>query len=334
MMQPIREVSGVDRARFEAEILPDGQPVVMRGLVTDWPVVHKARESDAALADYLKRFDTSGRPANVSLLPPQEKGRFFYAPDMRGYNFGADKRSVSGVLDWLLANGGRADMPTAYIQSLILKAYLPGFEAENPTPLLVRPPGARMWIGNRVRTQTHFDPSHNIACLVAGRRRFTLFPPEQIDNLYPAPFDTGPGGVAVSMAGIEEPDFETYPRLRAALATAQVTELEPGDAIYVPYAWWHHVQSLADFNILINTWWNDDEADWLPPNAALFTAIMALRDLSQDQKAIWKHIFDLYVFGDGAAVKHIPQHARSAFGDLTPEVRAKLKGLIKGYFGL
>ena len=333
-MEPIRDVSGVDRALFEAEILPAGQPVVLRGLVAGWPAVEKARQSDAAIADYLKGFDTSGQPANVSLLPPGAQGRYFYAPDMRGHIFAVDKRSVSGVLDWLQASAGRDDVPTAYVQSLILKAYMPGFEAQNPTPLLADPPGARMWIGNRVRTQTHFDPSHNIACLVAGRRRFTVFPPEQIDNLYPAPFDTGPGGVAVSMAGSEEPDFDRFPRLKAALDTAISAELEPGDAIYVPYAWWHHGQSLADFNILVNTWWNEDAANWVPPNAALFSAILALRHLPRDQKAVWKHIFDLYVFDDGEAVDHIPERTRSAFGDLTPEVRMRLKGLIKGYLGL
>lgn len=333
-MRPVRELGAIDRVRFEAEILRAAQPVVMRGLVAAWPAVQAAQRSDAAIADYLKTFDTSGQPANVSLLPPGAQGRYFYTPDMRGHNFAVDRRSVSGVLDWLVASRGRTDVPTAYVQSLILKGYLPGFEAQNPTPLLAQPPGARMWIGNRVRTQTHFDPSHNIACLVAGRRAFTLFPPEQIDNLYPAPFDTGPGGVAVSLAGIEEPDFDRYPRLKIALAAAVTVELEPGDALYVPYAWWHHVQSLADFNILVNTWWNEDEADWVPPNAALFSAILAVRDLPQSQKAVWKHIFDLYVFGDGKAAEHIPERARSAFGDLTPEVRARLKGLIKGYLGL
>lgn len=74
--------------------------------------------------------------------------------------------------------------------------------------------------------------------IATGRRRFTLFPPQQRVNLYVGlyvgPFDKTVAGVPVSMAPIENPDFDRFPRLREALDHAQVAELEPGDGLYIP----------------------------------------------------------------------------------------------------
>ena len=79
----------------------------------------------------------------------------------------------------------------------------------------------RVWFGNRVTVQTHYDISSNIACVVAGRRRFTLFPPEQLVNLYVGPLEFTLAGQPISMVKLEQPDFERYPRFRQALAAAQ-----------------------------------------------------------------------------------------------------------------
>ncbi|HTM81692.1 cupin-like domain-containing protein [Asticcacaulis sp.] len=333
-MQPVRVVTGVDRARFEAEILPARQPVVLKGLVRDWPVVKAAQESNAAVTAMFKRLDTSGKSASISILPPVHKGAYFYNDDLTGYNFMVDQTTVSALLDRLLENENREDFVTIYAQSLILADYMPAFEADHPLPVLALSTGPRLWLGNRVRTQTHFDPAHNIACAVAGKRRFTLFPPGQIDNLYPGPFDFAPGGVPVSMAPLENPDFDRYPLFEKALAQAQYADLEPGDALYIPYAWWHHVQSQAGLNALVNYWWNEAGADWISPNIALYAAILTLRDLPDDQKHIWKHMMERYVFGDTAAsVAHLPESGRHGFGRLLPAVRARLKGFIRTAMG-
>lgn len=334
MSRPIREIEGIDRARFEAEILPARQPVLLKGLVGDWPVVRAARESNAAVAALFKQMDTSGKSANISVLPPVHKGNFFYNDDLSGYNFRVDQTAVSGLLDRLLENAAREDFVTVYAQSLILADYMPGFEADHPLPVLAASTGPRLWLGNRVRTRTHFDPAHNIACAVVGRRHFTLFPPDQIDNLYPGPFDFAPGGVPVSMVSPESPDLARYPLFAKALEQAQQADLEPGDALYIPYGWWHNVQSQTGFNALVNYWWNEAGADWVPPNIALFASILALRDLPEDQKAIWKHVMDRYVFGDTAAsVAHLPERGRHGFGKLLPAVRARLKGFIRTAMG-
>ena len=333
-MKPIPDVHGVDRDRFVNEIVPAGRPVVLRGLVGDWPAVQAARQSPRAAADYLKVMDVTKKAVSVSVLQPEHQGRFFYDEDVSGYNFFVDQRNVSGVVDWLADNAGRSDVVTVYIQALILSVFMPAFERDNPLPILEKSYGGRMWIGNGVRTQTHFDPSHNLACVVAGQRRFTLFPPEQIDNLYPGPFDTAPGHVPVSMASLEAPDFDRHPRFRAALETAQAADLLPGDALYIPYGWWHHVQSGPGLNAMVNYWWTEEGADWVSPFLAVYASILSMRDLAPEQKQIWKHIMDRYVFGDTqASVAHLPQGGQGVFGKLTTDVRKRVGAIVKRLAG-
>ena len=157
----------------------------------------------------------------------------------------------------------------------------------------------RVWICNRVTVQTHYDISNNIACVVAGRRRFTLFPPEQLVNLYVGPLEFTLAGQPISMARLDQPDFERFPRFREALATAQFAELEPGDALFVPYMWWHHVESRERFNVLVNYWWDETPSWQGSPFEALLHGIMAVNSLPPDKREIWRKVFEHYVFQDG-----------------------------------
>ena len=117
-----------------------------------------------------------------------------------------------------------------------------------------------IWIGNRTVATAHFDMTHNLACCMVGRRRFSLFPPEQVHNLYPGPLEPTPGGQVISMVNFDAPDFERFPRFREALAAGQVAEIEPGDVLFYPAMWWHHVQALESFNTMINYWWTTTPA--------------------------------------------------------------------------
>ena len=113
---------------------------------------------------------------------------------------------------------------------------LNGASFEHHRPLM------SIWIGNRTVASAHFDMTHNLACCMVGRRRFTLFPPEQVHNLYPGPLEPTPGGQVISMVNFDAPDFERFPRFREALAAGQVAEIEPGDVLFYPAMWWHHVR--------------------------------------------------------------------------------------------
>src|SRR5678816_275306 len=187
-----------------------------------------------------------------------------------------------------------------------------------------------MWIGNRIRVAPHYDLYETIGIVVAGRRRFTVFPPEQIGNLYAGPFDPTPAGTPVSVVDPQSPDLERYPRFTEAMETAQFAELEPGDAIYIPYHWWHGVDSLEPFNFFVNYWWSDATPELGRPYDALMYAFYALKHLPPDQRDVWRTMFDHYVFGaNGDPGEHLPEHARGVLGELTPQLLARMRATLR-----
>jgi hypothetical protein len=191
----------------------------------------------------------------------------------------------------------------------------------------------RIWIGNRITVPAHFDESDNVACVVAGRRRFTLFPPEQVENLYIGPLDFAPTGAAMSMIRLPDPDLQRFPRLRAALAAARYAELAPGDALFIPTLWWHHVQSLdREFNVLVNYWWNGALGAVARTGSAmdcLLHAMLNVRSLRPELRAAWASLFRHYVFEpDAERVAHIPEHRRGVLDPLDAEARQRTRHLL------
>ena len=217
----------------------------MRGLAADWPM---AQASDKAA--YLKRFD-SGAKTEMSVAAPEHKGRLFYTGDFAELNFTKQPATVSAVLDRIVAAAGESEPETIAAQAVTVGEALPGFAAENRLQLFDQPVEPRIWIGNRVVTATHHDMVSNVAVVVAGRRRFTLFPPEQVASLYIGPFEFTPAGTPASLVDPEAPDLDRFPLAAEALKHARTAELEPGDAIYIPHMWWHHVRSLDELSILV-----------------------------------------------------------------------------------
>jgi hypothetical protein len=268
-MTPAEEVSGIDVSRF-ASIQAAQQPVVLRGHVSHWPAVVQARQSPEALCRYLLRFD-KGLACDTVLMPPEARGRLFYSPDMQGFNFVRGKRTVAAVLEQVARYSQFAAAPAVAMQSALLDECLPGFAQENRAPLMDRlreRPGdaqvaPRLWLGNEVITPAHFDESHNLACVVSGRRRFTLFAPEQVANLYLGPLDFAPTPTPISLVSFRAPDFARFPRFREALKHAIVADLAPGDALYIPSLWWHHVESIGVLNTMVNYWWSAPAANGL-----------------------------------------------------------------------
>jgi hypothetical protein len=323
---------GVDLKTFEQEIRPAAQPVVMKGLVREWPVVRAARESPRALADFLRRHDR-GRQVVVVELPPAVRGHMFYRADMSGFNFTRAPGHVGATLERLLTLPEDVDVPALFLESMPIDDVFADFVAAHPMPFVDPRVGPRIWIGGPVKVQTHFDLQYNIACVVGGRRRFTLFPPEQIANLYPGPIDFTPSGTPLSMVPFVEPDLARHPRYAEALRHARSAELEPGDAIYIPYAWWHHVESLSRLNVLVNYWWNDAPRPGVPYTVLLHAAL-SLRDMPDDQRRVWRAMFDHFIFTDpDESMRHLaPQH-RGLLGPPSPRRTQEVRRILAQAFG-
>ena len=246
---PVETIEGITPQSFAA-VFERQTPVVLKGLVAHWPAVKAGLQGAESLRDYLKALD-GGKPATVSEAPASSGGLFFYGDDLSEYNFNKRDRSLSEALDQIVANGDRADAPVVAIQMIPTATHLPGFAADNPSPLLPPQFGPRLWAGGRTVSQTHNDGEHNIACVVGGRRRFVLFPPDQVGNLYIGPFERAP---PLSLVRIDAPDFARFPKFREALDSAVVADLGPGDAVFIPKHWWHHVTSLDPYNAMVNYW--------------------------------------------------------------------------------
>ncbi|HUQ09330.1 MAG TPA: cupin-like domain-containing protein [Steroidobacteraceae bacterium] len=326
----IAEMAGCDPQSLPAEVLRSSQPVVLRGLVGHWPMARAGRASAEEAAAYLRRFVRDDAPAAVVTVgPPEIGGRFAYNRELSDFNFRRENVPLGVVLNTLLKYAAQESPPAIYVASTTLDTWLPGFRAENDLALGLPDPLASIWIGNRTRIPAHQDLPDNLACVVAGRRRVTLFPPQQLSNLYIGPLDFTPAGQAISLVDIDAPDFERFPRFAEALAHARVAELGPGDAVFIPSMWWHHMQALEDFNVLVNYWWRQSPAWMDTPMNALMLAIMTVRDLPPDQREIWSDVFRHYVFGAGEATDaHIPPGARGVLGpfdeDQARALRARL----------
>jgi hypothetical protein len=162
--------------------------------------------------------------------------------------------------------------------------------------------------------------------VVAGRRRFTIFPPEQVANLYIGPLDNTMAGQPASMVDLAAPDFARFPRFEEALRSAFVAELAPGDAIFIPALWWHGVESTEPLNILVNYWWQDISPDSTSAFAAMVHGILALRELPVETRDAWRAYFDHFVFQrDGDPAAHLPKGRRGILDEPTAPLRGRIR---------
>ncbi|ODU46194.1 cupin-like domain-containing protein [uncultured Aquimonas sp.] len=327
----LRSVAAVSPAELPVgALLAAGEPVVLRGLVSNWPLVQAGRSSTAdAFAALLAHYN--GRPVQYSHAGPEARGRPFYSEDFSALNCEVRRGDLAAVLE-AIAAGLESDAPDMYyVASLPVDACFPGLRAHNDLDFAAQgvdaPPS--IWIGNRVTASCHYDAPNNLACCAVGRRRFTLFPPDQICNLYPGPLDPTPGGQAVSVVDFAAPDLQRYPRFRGAMAVARSVVLEAGDALFIPSLWWHHVEALDGFNVLINYWWSSHPA-WMPtPMHALYHALWTLRDRPEAEKRAWREVFDYYVFGPAdRAGAHLPPAARHVLGPIDEALARQLRAML------
>ena len=329
----IEECQAVDAPTSLAGFADRTAPLVVRGLCRDWPLVRHALASDTEFARHLAAHD-SGAAVDALLLAPDADGCIGYNAAFDGFNFSHHRIDIRGGLQRLAQYSRQPDAPGLAIQSALIAECLPGLLAEHTLPGMPETVQPRIWIGNRVTTPAHFDEYHNLACVVCGRRRFTLFPPEQVRNLYIGPLDLAPTGAAISVARLDRPDDPRYPRLREALAAGQVAELGPGDAIYIPPMWWHHVASLERLNALVNYWWQPQPVHGDRARTALgclLHCILALRSLPPAEREAWRGLLDHYVFAADEPLAHIPVARRGMLGTLDAEQVEALRERIRSY---
>jgi len=109
-----------------------------------------------------------------------------------------------------------------------------------------------VWFGPAgATTHNHYDISHNFYAQLYGKKRFILFPPEEYKNLYLYPF-LHPGAQQ-SQVSLDDPniDLKSFPNFKNAVAYDAI--LEPGDVLYLPPLWFHHVVALTH-SMSVSVW--------------------------------------------------------------------------------
>ena len=326
-MPAVEERDAADSAALDAQLKNARAPFVIRGLVAHWPLVQAGLQSPRSARAYLLER-ARDVPFAVSVGQPGHDGRMFYDTSM-AMNFEMARGKLTDIFGSIDANETRADPPSMYLASIDVPGHFEGVDRENALDLGQRDPLKSLWIGTPTRIAAHNDFPDNLACCVAGQRRFTLFPPDQFRNLYLGPIDNTPAGRAVSMVDFHAPNFAAHPDFALALGHAQVAELEPGDALFIPSMWWHHVEGLSPFNILLNYWWRDTPRYLGQPQDALNHAILAIRDLPIEDRAIWRDLFEHYVFANTPqSSEHILPGARGVLDPLTAETAGRLRAFL------
>lgn len=322
--RPVAERAPVDRGVFEAEIVPAAQPVVLRGQVRDWPLVAAALDSDAVFCAALRAM-VSPAAGEAWFGSPEIQGRFGYDDTLTAHNFDRRLATVDQLLDLIMRQRDDPAPWAVYAGALPVAKHVPGLAAAHPMPLIDagRHMLVSLWLGNRTKTAAHWDLPQNLACVLAGRRRFTLFPTDQVANLYVGPIDFTLAGQPSSLADIEQPDFERFPKLTQAFDHAITADLTPGDVLYIPSLWWHAVTGLDPLGAMVNYWWRDGPARMTTPMLSLKYALMTMNGLPAPERAAWRAMFEHYLFSDDPA-EHLPGHARGLLGALSDDVRQQL----------
>jgi hypothetical protein len=336
MAHLLREVDGRElssAAQFLKEIVEPCLPVVMRGLVSGWPAVHAATRSTEDFRDYLHRFDNGGQ-MEAFVGDAKIAGKYYYADDLKGFNFERRPMRFRDALNAIVATRDRSGESTMYVGSIPVNDYLPGFAAQNVLQVLAAHVAPRIWIGHASNVSAHFDALDNVACVVAGARRFTLYSPQAIEGLYVGPLDNTMAGQPVSLAASAAADDDKYPRFREIRERALRAELKPGDGIYIPKLWWHQIESTASFNGLVNYWWDAFVAGPDPPYTALLLSMIAISERPPREREAWKAFFDHYVFrSNGHPLAHLPAEQHGLLGPLKDnysKIRAMVMHRLRG----
>lgn len=116
-----------------------------------------------------------------------------------------------------------------------------------------------MWFGPAGSiTPLHHDVMNILFAQVFGRKRFTLIASNHVHLLY------NEKGV-FSEVDVENPDFDKHPMFKEVRSIQVV--LEPGEVLFIPVGWWHHVRALeisislsfTNFVFPNNYHWNNPE---------------------------------------------------------------------------
>lgn len=209
-------------------------PVIIHGLISDWPAYRKWN------IEYLK--STIGdRDINVECGRLLSEG--FYTKKMKADRFFEsinNTKQDSTNSYYYFAQQRLDQFPELMCDINEIELYSSRSKAFD-----------MIWIGPKgTITPLHFDRGNNLLAQVIGRKRVTLFPPENSVYLYAR--DENDSYSNFSNIDLMSPDYNKYPHFRYAQPIE--CEIKSNDTLYIPKGWWHFVES-EETSISLNFFW-------------------------------------------------------------------------------
>lgn len=328
IQQQVKQYHIDDISDLPAFLAEQTTPIVIKGVCAHWPMVQSAYRSDTDALKYLANI-ASNSPVRAFTAKAKEQGRYFYNTDMTDLNFTQYASNLVELITTLKQTLNTQAPDSYYMGSTASDYCAPEFTTQNPLNVTSHHCLTSLWVGNHSRIAAHYDNADNLACVGAGSREFILFSPEQVDNLYIGPLEFTPAGQAISLVDFMAPDFNRFPRFKNALDNAQIAKLEPGDGIFIPTLWWHHVSAHSQFNVLVNYWWRQAPDYLANPFDAMLHSMLAIKDLPQSQKNHWQKFFEHYVFSEDKKLDaQIVPHVKGILGDIDEQTARRVRQLL------
>jgi hypothetical protein len=224
----IERRSRISRAEFRERYYATNRPVILTGLMAG------SRMLDRWNPEYLRR--TCGQSmveimAGRAQDPRYEVHSSNHKKEVRFEDY-IQMVTAGGASNdcYLVANNGllgRPEMKPLYDDVYMFPEYLERSRGDGQVFFWFGPSGTV--------TPLHHDIMNVLMAQVYGRKTVILISPDQTHRLY--------NWIGVySEVDPERPDYDRFPLYRHVKA-AKVT-LTPGEALFIPVGWWHHVRSL------------------------------------------------------------------------------------------
>lgn len=252
-MIEIERVGTIGAREFHERFVVPETPVILTRLIEDWPALQRwtpsyFQERFGHVQLEAERLEKGVPGENESYLESMVTESMTIAQ----YIELADRSNDGSIyaaqqpLRTLLPDAVKDIRPIPYVSRLLCRA-------AGTTELL--------WIGSRgCASGLHFDKAHNFNIQLHGKKRWVIFPREQQPLLYlPSTLRKN----HFSPIDFDKPDYERFPRYRQA--TPIEFEMGPGETLFLPVGWVHHVRTL-EFSIGLNLWWLTwrQAARWAP----------------------------------------------------------------------
>ncbi|XP_023734930.1 lysine-specific demethylase JMJ31 isoform X1 [Lactuca sativa] len=247
---------------FTSLIEPKNVPAVFHGCVNDWKASSKWNPSTGGL-DYLQGL--AGASTVEVML--SKTAPVFYG-DIRNHE--RVQLPLSTFIEYCKDVSNLATIETEQDQIYLAQVPIMNTEKEErvqignliediQTPRFLKTKtlaSINLWMnGAQTRSSTHYDPHHNLLCVVSGTKQVDLWPPSSTPFLYPMPLY----GEASNHSGVpmDEPDLSLHPRAEHLKKYSQRVILNSGDALFIPEGWFHQVDS-ESLTIAVNFWWRSE----------------------------------------------------------------------------